>query len=751
MSDITAADISNVLGAFKTATGAFGKFTDSIRKSKAKENLQDDVMYRARKEKMKQFDNSLKNSAESLIDFADTADGAIHQVKNLLEKMIGGALVGLLISNINSSINTYRQLNDLGQSFDGSIAMMTRAAGQAGLPIGDFAEAVKHNSKVIAAMSQKDFFRLALNLRETSYKFGMFGLTTEQATEYFGDYLETIRHFGNAQVLNDTRNVRNFIKLNETSSGLAAAFGTSKTQILKSTNELLQSSVVAAKLSTMAGDVQADTFDKLTQATAFFASQPGEAGTTLGKMVTDAFAYGSSILTEEGKMFIDGAMGQTVGLMDTIVEKIRNGTFQDADAFSFIDQFKDEVDKNMNALIIQAQAGNENARKVLTINQQLRRMSMAEYEAAKAASNKRTTITNFFENLGSIYNKVSGAFIDGLMKPLTDMATAMAAILPDGKFEKILLDISKMGESFGVFVAEIFTPENVNNFATGFSTILNSLMDGVNDLKANNPFGSLGGIIHDIVYWGAKFAIVVGEIVKFGGMLGSGLMDVFSTVNQAYTKIFSLFGQPEWAAGATALTAFLGFFVGKNLISSFFGNMMKTATVNAGVVYVNGKSIGGGIGGVGGNSKATGKFGKVVGAAGAVAGAVGLGSFLEDVGKGDVLGSALDGIQALGLFGGPWGIGASVLATGVKAARDTWMPFTPKDESTINSPVAAPGSISPTSQTSTGSNNMGFAAIVDAIMAQTEAIFTFQSSSIKEQKEQTSTLKAIKDTTGTGW
>jgi hypothetical protein len=400
----------------------------------------------------------------SLRGFSGATDGLAKNF-GLLGKVLGGFTVVAGIAyqafdTVTDMTKSFRTLSDVGQTFGGSMFAMAEAAGAANLSMEEFADFMTKNSRVVASIGTKSFSDMGNQVRQNIKEFGMFGLTTSEVNDVVGDYAETLRLMGSLQSFTTSQAANATKDLIQETSALSYLTGKSRKEILKDTNQAMQDSSLAAKMSTMTADAQQNLIKSLQSATAQFAAQPGEVGASLSKMLTQTIAYseaGGSAMTEFGQS-IRGLAPAVFPIMDEFAKKVANGTATIEEQDEFLKQFKEAVPTQ--TLINLAASGDATAKQFLSMVQQMRvfteedrKRTKADLEAAEAKAKDSKAFTDFMLNLEDNYKRVLGGFTEGFMKAFQSFNQGQMSI----PWDKIREGALSLGTWFGHLIADTGT------------------------------------------------------------------------------------------------------------------------------------------------------------------------------------------------------------------------------------------------------------------------------------------------------
>jgi hypothetical protein len=400
----------------------------------------------------------------SLRGFSGATDGLAKNF-GLLGKVLGGFTVVAGIAyqafdTVTDMTKSFRTLSDVGQTFGGSMFAMAEAAGNANLSMEEFADFMSKNSRVVSIMGTKSFSDMGNQVRQNIKEFGMFGLTTSEVNDVVGDYAETLRLMGSLQSFTTSQAANATKDLIQETSALSYLTGKSRKEILKDTNQAMQDSSLAAKMSTMSAEAQQKLTKSLQSATTQFAAQPGEVGASLSKMLTQTIAYseaGGSAMTEFGQS-IRGLAPAVFPIMDEFAKKVANGTATIAEQDEFLKQFKEAVPTQ--TLINLAASGDATAKQFLSMVQQMRifteedrKRTKADLEAAEAKAKDSKAFTDFMLNLEDNYKRVLGGFTEGFMKAFQSFNQGQMSI----PWDKIRDGALSLGTWFGHLISDTGT------------------------------------------------------------------------------------------------------------------------------------------------------------------------------------------------------------------------------------------------------------------------------------------------------
>jgi len=104
-----------------------------------------------------------------------------------------GAIIGTVVQQLFTTKDTFTTMVQSGILFNGSLVDFNVKTARAGLSVEEFAAVAQQSSGAIRALGETRFLNATTQLSRT---FIEFGLSIQQGTEYFGEYLETQRLSG---------------------------------------------------------------------------------------------------------------------------------------------------------------------------------------------------------------------------------------------------------------------------------------------------------------------------------------------------------------------------------------------------------------------------------------------------------------------------------------------------------------------------------------------------------------------------
>jgi hypothetical protein len=464
---------------------------------------------------VKTLDGGVNKTIKTFQDVTRSASTASGALKALGAAFGVGGVLKTMVDAISDTTKTYQELSQYGQTFGGSMLAMQQAAANAALPLSVFADALKKNSTVVAAIGANAFGDMSKALRTSLMDVGQLGLTSAQLNTNLGTYLETQRLFGNVNALTQEKAVANTRVLAVEMAKASAMTGAFTEDLLKASNNALRDESLRAKMLQMGSSAQDAYGQSLNKAVIYMSALPGEAGKTLSKMLAQTAGSGSAIMSDASQTFIDAGLFGVTSLMDNMAQKVANGTFDDQAAADFNRKFVAEGMKNMATLQFQAATGNKAAKEAIVMISEMKELASKSPEELAKTKN----VTRFLENLGVIIDKISGTLRTGFFNGLENLMKGFETFADSPAFGEFTTKLSKMAEDFGLFLSKNLTPEKLIAFGEGL----------------------------------ASFAVA---IVKFGSMVVNVVDTVASTFGWLTDKL-GIFGAVlvAWAAWQTAKMA----------------------------------------------------------------------------------------------------------------------------------------------------------------------------------------------------
>lgn len=609
----------------------------------------------------KQSDANIKSSTEYAKNMARTAG----KVDRSLDDMISGfekasseasilkgnlfktsAWMGLLASGVGAaveviadSVDVYRDLSNVGQTFSGSMLNMQIAAAGAALPLRDFAELIQegNNSMVAAAAGVSAFGGLGKNVRANMKEFGMLGLTTRDFNEYLTEFSETQRLYGKASLIDTDNNRMALQKLTEETTMMSNLTGKHRKEILKDSQAAMRTASVQVAMAKLSQTASESLLNSLQSSTTYLSGLPGEAGKALSNMLTETVGLGTSAVSDQIQDFNSVGLSAVGGMVDDLARKVKNGTASLGDHEQFRKQFVDLIGSNLDSLQAQLLGPNkEAAKKAIQMFTEMK--NIKEKTPEEIAKNKdNETATNFFLNIQERMNEFSGWLRVKFFKSFEKVYVAFENAIKSGAFKKLGEVVSQLFAFLSSKIEKYLDPNNLDNFAA-------SLESGVKKLGkfSENIEMVAVGVMKIYDFWDEHLLTPLQKrLGDFGGLLAA--VGVLVAAKWAGGKVLGAIGNTITGKSNDSFKDFANRF-GQ-------GNALRT-TGQGGTNGTQPTAPGGSSGGSG--SGGSGKLGKMTKVMKGV-GLVGVGLTAASM-----LGLMPDGIDALSNIAGLASMGAAI-------------------------------------------------------------------------------------------
>lgn len=493
-------------------------------------------------------------------------DVAAERLKVFAQAIPGGAILGSMVAWGKNTIDTWRSMTEVGQSFNGSMFDLAQAAAEAGVPLDEFAEAVKKHSKTVAVYGARQVTQLMKDVRKTTEANGMYGYTMEQLNNVTGEYLESQRLFGNKSAATNKRSIESSAEFAKQITAVAGATGQARETVLAATMSAMRDvAFTSAMIGRSSGDIQAFS-DATMKSVAILAGLPGVAGETFGQFLSQSVGFGTAIFSDATQTFIEGGLGQMVSSTDALAAAITNGGGDiEGATWQYIEDFKGQVEGNREGLRIQAMAGNQSAKRILQMYSEVENITKADYDRRKKEADDTKALTAFFASVGNVFKRLLSSLMVGVFGKLEDIEGKVGDIFDSPAFLGLEKRFEGWGKSIGAWMEKI-DEKQVQDFADGIERAVGTVLNVINVLAA------FGQGLTKVMSFFSKF----GSLGTAAGLAGAFLFitSLPKMLGGAFSKIMAVFGRAK----------------------------QNDMTVRASNVYVNGGAVGGDGGGGGGPS-----------------------------------------------------------------------------------------------------------------------------------------------------
>lgn len=522
MADYTSQDIDRIIASLDKMTSASSRIQSPAAKRTA---TNDDKEFTSKKKELvKGLDNitgSLSKTDKELATlYRQTKDASANTIglATNLKSMAAWTLaattaISASVGVVKQSVDSFRELSNIGQTFGGSMLKMQMAAADAALPLEEFTKLLKQNSLVIAATGVKGFTDMGKSLRASLRDFDMLNLTTQNLNEYLGEYAETQRLYGHAANMSSYNSTESMKSLALETTKMSELTGKNRLEVLKHSQIAMRDNSMISRMMLMAG-TNTEAFSRSTQkAVTYMAALPGEAGTTLSRMLAQTVGRGAAELTDDMQMFIDGGITGMGSLMNTLGQKIKNGNATEADLEAARQDFLAEAHRNYAGIKWNADMGNESAKKVVGIIAEMESLKGKKLQEWRENQQATSALMGFQETV----SQLSGQIRTKLLISFEHVFKAVSKFTTTESFAKLAKNFSVLSDRIVAFFTRAVTEENLSAIGNGIlmfikgamevgsaiSSIVSVIAKGM--IKLQDAFGTIGAIVASVLlYQGGK-------------------------------------------------------------------------------------------------------------------------------------------------------------------------------------------------------------------------------------------------------
>ena len=482
------------------------------------------------------FGSGLRKATKGLLGFAGDLLGSAYDFGETLLftgnrmsdlagaiPLVGGPL-GSLVGLAEGLVDNFRNLSESGAGFSNNIFNIARAAANAEMPLGMFAETVAQNSNELSRLGgsvtegAKRFGRISKNLRTSEQDFLGMGYTMEGVNEGLIAYTEEMARSGRLRGMSDAQLTQGAgVYLMELDK-LAKVTGMTR----KEAEAARVQQQGDARMRNMINKLEGKARENLTNSLAFLDNKvPG---------LSDAFkdlADGAA-QTEEGMMLM--AMGGDEFVK--LAQEMASGDLDPAELNNRLMELAPLIEKNtknMSEAQLQAlEQTNPALYKILSSNSDLLALTKKDAEAIAEENKSRDGVTQSLaqveQNLATIRGNLYKEFLESdIFKMITDTLGDLAPKTEDVSafMEKLTPIVKDVIESFTKFVNDfIADPKGtfdkiVDNIKSYVGNFFSSMFDG---LGTKIAAGILAGLLLMVtgVITGPFLAIGAGLALIFG-------------------------------------------------------------------------------------------------------------------------------------------------------------------------------------------------------------------------------------------
>ena len=482
------------------------------------------------------FGSGLRKATKGLLGFAGDLLGSAYDFGETLLftgnrmsdlagaiPLVGGPL-GSLVGLAEGLVDNFRNLSESGAGFSNNIFNIARAAANAEMPLGMFAETVAQNSNELSRLGgsvtegAKRFGRISKNLRTSEQDFLGMGYTMEGVNEGLIAYTEEMARSGRLRGMSDAQLTQGAgVYLMELDK-LAKVTGMTRKEAEAARGQQQGD----ARMRNMINKLEGKARENLTNSLAFLDNKvPG---------LSDAFkdlADGAA-QTEEGMMLM--AMGGDEFVK--LAQEMASGELDPAELNNRLMELAPLIEKNtknMSDAQLQAlEQTNPALYKILSSNSDLLALTKKDAEKIAEENKSRDGVTQSLaqveQNLATIRGNLYKEFLESdIFKMITDTLGDLAPKTEDVSafMEKLTPIVKDVIESFTKFVNDfIADPKGtfdkiVDNIKSYVGNFFSSMFDG---LGTKIAAGILAGLLLMVtgVITGPFLAIGAGLALIFG-------------------------------------------------------------------------------------------------------------------------------------------------------------------------------------------------------------------------------------------
>ena len=482
------------------------------------------------------FGSGLRKATKGLLGFAGDLLGSAYDFGETLLftgnrmsdlagaiPLVGGPL-GSLVGLAEGLVDNFRNLSESGAGFSNNIFNIARAAANAEMPLGMFAETVAQNSQQLSRLGgsvtegAKRFGRISKSLRTSEANFLGMGFTMEGVNEGLIAYTEEMARTGRLRTMSDAQLTQGASVYLMEIDKLAKVTGMTR----KEAEAARASQADDARMRRMISKLDTEGANNLRNSLAFLdAKVPG---------LSDAFKDLSdgAAQTEEGMMLM--AMGGDEFVK--LAQEMASGELDPAELNNRLMELAPLIEKNVgNMSEAQLQAleqTNPALYKILSSNSDLLALTKKSgekiEEEQKASDGVTTSLAQVEQNLATIRGNLFSAFLESDIFKMA--ADALGDLMPktedvSAMMEKLKPHVESVIESFTKFVNDFISDpagtfeKIVDNIKTYVSDFFSSMFDGLGTKIAT---GILAGLLLMVtgVITGPFLAIGAGLALIFG-------------------------------------------------------------------------------------------------------------------------------------------------------------------------------------------------------------------------------------------
>lgn len=515
------------------------------------------------------------SGSSRMSDFTSHITGAISNIP-----VIGGALGGtlqLLVSAVDQSVDTFRELSSVGVDFGSNLMGARLAAAEAGFTLDTFGEAVANSASTLALLGGSAnagiarFTEISKQLRTSRTEFSRLGYTMEEIAGFTGEYLEQQTKLGRGQRMTDAQlaqGTKNYIFQLDY---LSRVTGQQREEVSKQLAQLREDNRLRSLYATMTEE-QTRQLDELMV-------QLGPMSDDMKNAVTELFVGGGTAIGDASRRLTAelgpeianaiGAMRNNQASADEVTEVMRQSgvrarELQEAQADTIA--------------IVQTQGGTYGT----FINEAAGSFTELGSAAADARADQEQASRDAAKNIGEFEslmtnarNQIYSALIEsGVFQSVQDAMSAFTEFLGNGGTEKIKEIIQPFADWFTGLLGDLQGEEKPMDVIKRY---LSEALSGLGEMIApmiGAAFSGIGSAIMGAIFGGGGSsdettqggeggdAGASADSDTGGGFLG-GIIKMISAGGviyvglKAFQKLLGGFANPTVIAGSAVITGLL--------------------------------------------------------------------------------------------------------------------------------------------------------------------------------------------------
>jgi len=513
--------------------------------------------------------------SERISDFSQHIAGALSNIP-LIGGLLGGTLQ-LLTSTLDNSIDTFRELSQVGVDFGADLMNARKAAAEAGLRLDTFNEVIQNNSTNLALLAGSAttgamrFTQISKQVQESQMQFSRLGITMEETAAFTAEYMDQQRRLGRGQRMTDAQLAAGTKEYIGQLDFLARVTGKQREQIA----EELKANREDERLKLLFANLDEGTSQTIDQVLTMM----GSAAPELQEMVKELIASQGTPLSEYSKNFVS-MLGPQVAEASRLLAQ---GKMTPAEFMKIFQDAKTNAEGISKAqgevLSTMAAMGDTRAKVIgdmISAGEVGTEMSRIKAEQEAAAEENAKSVANFEKSIVDAKNAIMVTLIEsGVFKTLQDAMSSFALFLDNGGTEKIKQAIEPFTAWFNGLLTDLQTAEDPMKVIMGY------LKDGMSNLGElikpliQSAFSGLGSTIMSAIFGGgsseetpaaggeggeatAGASMFVGldsALEKLAGMVAVGGV-VYGAI-KGFQLLLGGFASPAVATGVAVLTGLL--------------------------------------------------------------------------------------------------------------------------------------------------------------------------------------------------